>query len=83
MVGEPLKSNALARVKLDCGRCSHGPVGRLVTVRRRANMNRPQAGGYKICEIALADHSTDSACAQRKALAWGRLCASQMLLRRG
>ena len=33
--------------------CSHGPVGRLPCVNSSAELNRPQAGGYSICEIAL------------------------------
>src|SRR6266567_3987648 len=44
---------ALKRVKQNCRRCSHGPVGRLPGVKSSAELNRPQAGGYSICEIAL------------------------------
>jgi hypothetical protein len=32
--------------------CSHGPVGRRPGVKSSAELNRPQAGGYSICEIA-------------------------------
>jgi hypothetical protein len=36
-----------AAIDLNCAcRCSHGPVGRLTSVKIRHKVNRPQAGGY-------------------------------------
>ncbi len=57
----------LERVKHNCSRCSHGPVGRLPGVKSSAEVDRPQVrtpdgfvlrrtGGY-ISEIALATGS--------------------------
>jgi hypothetical protein len=36
-----------AAIDFDCARrCSHGPVGRLASVKTGHKVNRPQAGGY-------------------------------------
>ena len=35
--------------------CSHGPLGRLPGAKKSAQVDRPQAGGYKIYEIVLGD----------------------------
>ncbi len=35
-------------------RCSHGPVGRLPSVKSSVDLDRPQAGGYKDYQITLA-----------------------------
>jgi hypothetical protein len=57
-----------SQVKQNCSRCSHGPVGRLPSVKRIAEVDRPQVrttdgfvprrtGGYNIYEIALTSKS--------------------------
>ena len=45
--------SCLKQIKPNCRRWSHGPVGRLPGVKRSAELNRPQASGYSLCEIAL------------------------------
>jgi hypothetical protein len=43
-----------ATIDLNCSRrCSHGPVGRLPSVKTSADANRSQTGGYNIYEAHL------------------------------
>ena len=55
---------ASERAKYYCARCNHGPAGCFRSVKSSAELVRPQAGDYNICEItpraAKKDHLGDS-----------------------
>lgn len=49
----------LKRIKQNRSHCSHGPVGRLPSVKSSAEMDWPQAGDYKIFEITFGDRAPE------------------------